>query len=900
MATNTRMQRKSPSVRPKISRYVRVIKGLRVRGGSLALRLCTIALVPTLALAGTSYGNIQRERDAASVSADIVRIVSLQRDAAAVAAPAMLERIALEGLAIIDELQIDRSIVTTFTGLDFEGIYDANRVQLDEALENLRSNHPDLTLPDGSDLGERVDELVRGVEVQRERSETRVSRTEDIIELFERVEAVTQAVFTSAAGPAGATADAFEDVAKLRAIAQVSATAGDLTKAVVQVLLYNPAEGRDLVVSAASAHQVRRDAFVALLRPERLESFQTIDSGAAQVPLDLLLVSDGPAGTIASDPSTVAAIASLIKGQLDYLNALNSYSIELHDVISADAAQRAASADNAVRQTMMLVVGIAALTLTLTGFVLHTTARPLTKLSRRAAAVSDGDLSAEPLPLQGPSSVRRLTATVNEMLVTLTGVDEQIEMMSTGNLGAASQIELPGAIGVSMRQSVERLSNMTEQLAHQARHDLLTDIPNRFAAMEHLDELIESRRRYALLFLDIDGFKGVNDTHGHETGDEVLREVARRLEAATRSGEFIARLGGDEFVIVVSNYEGADSVLRLGHRLIQEVEQPYGSDQAIFALSASVGVVTPDPTITSLEALHQADSALYLAKHRGRGRVEVFDADLQARIEHEADLALALRHGVRNEELVLHFQPVMSLDTFQLDHVEALVRWDRPNIGLVFPGEFIPIAERSSLIFEIERWVLKRACEVVADWSQRYPDQRVRMAVNVSGRHLIEGDLLGDLEDVLAQTDADPSMLEFELTETHLLEDLEAATLILNTIRARGIAIAVDDFGTGYSSMNYLRDLPIDTIKIDRSFVARSTEMGYDSTVIEAVLTIARSLELSVVAEGIETQEQLDYVRSVGVHRAQGYLLARPTPIDQAEALMFSRSGIAERRAEHV
>lgn len=873
-------------------------QGGKVGGGSLALRLVTIAVVPMIALGATSFRQIQRDEVAAEATADFAEAVTLQREASSVIAPASLERIALEGLAQIDALGLDRELVTSLTGIDFLSVYESNRTRLDQALDNLNAATTDVVLPSGVPATTALDEFTERIAEQRVLGEQRAADPQAIGAIFDELAVMLEQLLSGQQTQNDNAVVGLDDAAKLQAIARANASAADLTHAVVEGLLYaDPGGYNGGLTNATAVHNAQLDTFEALLDPAEQAAFTMIREAQPIAPPELIAQVTDPDDSLSSDATSVGSIAVFILHQLEYLDELDGYASALQLDISEAAAERAEGARADVQQSKLLVLAVTLVTLASTLFVLITTGQPLLRLSKRAALIGDGDLTIDPLPIKGPRVVRRLTKSVNDMLVTLAGVDQQIEMMSTGDLSATANVDLPGAIGVSMRQSVARLSSVTEQLAHQARHDLLTGLPNRFAAMERLDQLRLAGTPFALLFVDIDGFKGVNDSHGHELGDQVLREVARRLSASTRTNEFIARLGGDEFVVILTAYENVDDAMHLGHRLIQEVEQPYGADHGIFALSASVGVVTPEPGISSVEALHQADSALYLAKHRGRGRVERFDATLQADIEREADLALALRHGVRNSELELHFQPIMSLGTGRMDHVEALVRWNRPGTGLVPPNDFIPIAERSSLIFEIERWVLLRSCEVLAHWRALDAACQLRLAVNISGRHLIEGDLIGDLDMALEATGADPTMLEFELTETHLLEDLDVATTLLNTIRSRGIAIAVDDFGTGYSSMNYLRDLPIDTIKIDRSFVARSTEQGYDSTVIEAVLTIARSLGLSVVAEGIETHAQLEFVRRAGCHRAQGYLLARPTPLEDAEAvLLVSRSAAFDRQ----
>ena len=438
---------------------------------------------------------------------------------------------------------------------------------------------------------------------------------------------------------------------------------------------------------------------------------------------------------------------------------------------------------------------------------------------------------------------------------------------------------------------ISERTQFEDRLNYQALHDALTGLPNRFAVLEHLDEIAcDHPGQVAVLYMDLDGFKSVNDIRGHAVGDRVLADVATRLMGAVRNGEFIGRLGGDEFVVVTHRFTQIADVVSLAHRLIREVELPLDYDGSLFSLSACVGVAIPSVGTAALDMIGQADNAVYQAKRRGRGSVDLFDVAMQEEIDRESELELALLEAVRNDELIVHLQPVVDLSTDQVTGAEALVRWMRPGHGMVPPDEFIPIAERSGRIIEIERWVLKQVCERLVAWKLRDPGRPRRIAVNISGRHLSEGDLVADIDAVISMTGADPTMLELELTETKLLEDMERTKSVLNELRARGITIAIDDFGTGYSSMTYLRELPIDCVKIDRSFVALATEHGYDSTVIEALLTIGRTLDLVVVAEGVETEEQLDYLRSRGCQLAQGYLLARPMPMDDAETFVFAES----------
>lgn len=441
---------------------------------------------------------------------------------------------------------------------------------------------------------------------------------------------------------------------------------------------------------------------------------------------------------------------------------------------------------------------------------------------------------------------------------------------------------------VMARDISERL-RFEERLAYQANHDALTGLPNRFAVLEAI-RLAPPDQPLAVLFVDLDGFKSVNDTQGHLAGDRVLSEVGRRLSEHIRRGDFVGRLGGDEFVVVMNGVAHDADAASFGHRLIRAIEQPYRDADHLFVLSASVGVCTfaeglAEENSTPLEAIRRADSAVYAAKQRGRGRVEAFDELMQARIVHDAEIEMALRSAVRNDELELHLQPVFDTVLDRFTAAEALVRWNRPGEGLVPPGDFIPIAEKSSLIDEISRWVLTTACTTLARWAHDDVMAERRIAVNIAGSHLLDGNLLADLDAAVLLSGADPRLLEFELTETQLMDDHARAASILEEIRARGIRVAIDDFGTGYSSMAYLRQLPIDTLKIDRSFIAPigDGDADEDTTVTDALLTIGQALGLSVVAEGIETRAQLDYVVGHGADRAQGFFLARPMPISAAE-----------------
>ena len=664
----------------------------------------------------------------------------------------------------------------------------------------------------------------------------------------------------------------------------------------------------DLVTSAATE-----------LRFVSLAMFDVETTPAAEIVRAEIRHDDALVEALSVDPSIVSDLqeahraidvpgASTVAGELDYVADVDEFAYSVQNTIDDGIAAWSDDAQSKNRTTlsMLTVVGIASLLFGLV--VMRSFARPLTRLRLQAERISRGELNAEPLPVAGPSDVRKVTGALNDMASTLSLVEEHMDALALAELNKASELdELPGHVGAAMRSSMERVVALTTRLqaselrlGEQARIDSLTGLPNRFAVLEYLEWMLNSlpepgvpitpgvMRATGVMFLDVDGFKSVNDTHGHAVGDVVLREIAQRLSGSVREVDFVARLGGDEFLVVVADIADPIQLVKFGQRMIEEIEQPYTIGDQLFAVSASVGITVVEPGDASMSVIERADAAVYQAKQRGRRRVEMFDKDLQRSIEHQAELELALRQAIQHDELRMYLQPLADLSTGMPSGAEALVRWERPGYGLVPPGDFIPIAERSGLIFELERWMLEAACRRVAEWKLMGRGEGMRLAINISGRHLIEGNLIADLEDAISATGADPELLEIELTESHLLDDVDRASAVLSDIRSRGIKIAIDDFGTGYSSMTYLQKLPVDVVKIDRSFITSAATNSFDSTIVETVVTIGRALDLEIVAEGIETVAQLAYVIDAGVTHGQGFLMARPLPAHEAEAVIFN------------
>lgn len=959
------------------------------------MRLLALLAIPMLGITVLAYQRVERETKSASAATQLADEARLQRAVAAVYAPAQLEQIALRGLGTIDELGVPRDLVVAIAGVDFESLYNTNRLNLDRSLDELADAETDAVAATAG-IGEKLSFFRGELSAQRASFEESTASTDSVLAVFMELDQLltTVAEATSTRPIDSAAVDTGADRVKLNALSQVLVSAGDRGTAILEGLLNRGSETTFGIVEANARLDLAMQSFNDLLDGSDVAAFDSVKRSLTPVPDELFDTSEARSGSVNLDPLYIQTSAGAILDQFDFLTELERYSNQFHNEVVEALDQQAIAAQSAAWRTTLLVVVTITVSLFVLLFLTLSTLRPLRRLTRRAATVSDGGFEVAPLPLKGPNDVRTLTKTMNDMMVTLHHVDTGISALASG-ARADMRSELPGSIGVSLRQSFERLDDTNrrlqtsqqlgaaiveqaadaiwtidiygvitsandasvallgvtaadqigrplriflpsvsgevtiesptgeqarvlvanskidsgsqpltaviardiserlryeQRLAYQAHHDALTGLPNRFAILEALGAC-PAGSAVAVLFLDLDGFKSVNDTQGHLAGDQLLTEVGKRLTTHVRSGDLVGRLGGDEFVIVMTNYESEADVVSFGYRLIQEVEQPFGDGDNVFALSASVGVASfahglHGAGLSPLDAIRCADNAVYEAKRRGRGRVEVFDAQLRASIVENAEIEIALRQAVRNDELELHLQPVLDIATGTFTSAEALVRWNRPGHGMVPPGSFIPIAERSSLIFEIGRWVMLKACETINRWSREAPQLTQKIAVNIAGSHLIDGNLLADLDAALLLTGADPTRLEFELTETQLMDDIERARVVLAEIRRRGITVAIDDFGTGYSSMAYLRQLPIDTLKIDRSFVANVTDDDFDSTVIDALVTIGHALGLSVVAEGIECEEQLVYLSGQGCDRAQGFHLARPTPIAEAESTM--------------
>ncbi|HKB79918.1 MAG TPA: EAL domain-containing protein, partial [Thermoanaerobaculia bacterium] len=432
-----------------------------------------------------------------------------------------------------------------------------------------------------------------------------------------------------------------------------------------------------------------------------------------------------------------------------------------------------------------------------------------------------------------------------------------------------------------------------EQIEFHAYHDVLTQLPNRKLFTDRLGQNLTHARRsgksLAVMFVDLDHFKEINDRLGHTAGDELLLEMARRLRECVRSDDTVARLGGDEFTIILSELRHPEDAVTVAEKIIQAVQRPVIVGATPIDVSASIGIALYPVDGTDPESLlRNADSAMYRAKESGRNTYQLCTDEMKGRALQRLSVETRLRRAVQDNQLVLHYQPQIGLAEGEVIGAEALVRWDDPERGLVFPGSFIPVAEESRLILPIGEWVLRTACAQMRAWRDAGLNLP-RVSVNLSARQFQQHDLVDGVRRALDEVRLEAAALEIEITETTAMANAEATIETLHALRELGVSISIDDFGTGYSSLNYLKRFPITCVKIDAAFVRDLTRNDGDAAIVTAVIGIARSLKLRVIAEGVETEEQLNYLKRRRCDAAQGYFFSRPVGAEAFSAFVAER-----------
>jgi len=460
----------------------------------------------------------------------------------------------------------------------------------------------------------------------------------------------------------------------------------------------------------------------------------------------------------------------------------------------------------------------------------------------------------------------------------------QLQSIAAEGPGGNSTFCRTAAIDITERKRME------EAIRHQAHHDPLTNLPNRLLLMDILSiELAKAQRgkkRFAVLFLDLDRFKYINDTLGHDTGDQLLKEVAERLRRSVRASDTVSRMGGDEFNILLTEIPHADDIITIAQKVVDSFGKPYVIGGHEFHMSTSIGISIYPEDGETMEALFKnADIAMYHAKGQGGNSYQFFNPTMNTRLIERMRLERWLRQALHRSELAVHYQPQFSIDTRQVISAEALVRWRHPELGMLAPARFIPIAEEIGLINAIDEWVLKTTCVQFKEWHDAGLP-RICATVNLSAKPLQKSDFVERIAGILREAGFDPHHLDLEISESVAMRHLEQAIPNMIKLAEMGVGISIDNFGTGYSSLNYLKKLPIRKLKIDKSFIQGIATESAGRAIIGAVTAIARDMNLRVIAVGVETGEQLEFLKSIGCLEVQGFLFSRPLPAEEFRELI--------------
>lgn len=645
---------------------------------------------------------------------------------------------------------------------------------------------------------------------------------------------------------------------------------------------------RRLAVDGSHVHQT----FAAISTSEAASTFDAAVAGLLQ---ERATTEEGDISAVLEDVAGVIDIFTASTQTTDlYFDLVEAAGT---DVLDASGALSTNAADEANRA--VAIIAVLALASLAIGFAAtQAIRRPVRLLADLASRISAGDSEARFATTGGPIEIRAAGRALDEAAQHLHLAEQQAKALADGDLehpilahqnagtlGASLQHAV-GALATSMQEREEFRRRMT----HEATHDGLTGIANRNSSLAQLNRALARTRRsgasLAVLFIDLDDFKAVNDNYGHRSGDTVLRTIAQRMVNTVRAGDHVGRLGGDEFVVIAEPVEGIDDAVMLAERVLEALAEPIMCDGTLLAVRASIGIsmsndfAEPESDrADGTELLRDADLAVYKAKNGGRGRIELCDDDLRAEMYERADLEKALRQAIDSDEFILYYQPIITPSTGSLHGLEALIRWNRPQTGMVSPDDFIPFAERSDLIVLVDQWVLGAVARQIRTWTDQGVHADVPISINISGRHLASPDFVDDVLSPLLDLAVDPHRIIIEITESALLDDLQGAAEKLRALRTHGIRIAIDDFGTGYTSLAHLKSLPIDVLKIDRSFTVDESA----ASLVKLIIDTGHLLGASITAEGIETRRQADSLTAMGSDELQGYLYGKPMPADGLE-----------------
>jgi diguanylate cyclase (GGDEF)-like protein/PAS domain S-box-containing protein len=632
---------------------------------------------------------------------------------------------------------------------------------------------------------------------------------------------------------------------------------------------------------------------LSLADSQGIETFDKVFAVAPDVPILIL----------AGNANEVLAKQAVGRGAQDYLlpEHLDSYALPraLRNAIERKAVEDALYAEKDRAIVTLNSIGDAVLCTDISGNItyLNLVAETMTGWQREEATgrplaevfqIIDGSTrkpARDPMEMAVEQN-RTVGLTVNCVLVRRDGFESAIEDSAAPIHDRAGQVI--GAVIVFHDVSAARA--MSFQMTYAAQHDVVTNLPNRVLLRDRISQAIALARRQsrsiAILFLDLDRFKYINDSLGHAIGDKVLQSVSKRLLAGVRGSDTVSRQGGDEFVILLSEIAYPEAAATSARKVLISLNAPHPIDGQDLHVNACIGIsVYPEDGEDAETLIKNADTAMYHAKERGRNCFQFFKAEMNLKAVERQSIEAGLRCAIKKKEFLLYYQPKVNLDTREITGIEALIRWQHPDRGLLLPAQFVPIAEDCGLILQIGRWVLREACRQARAW-QDAGLPPVRIAVNVSPIEFRDSGFIQGVRTILSETGLEARYLELELTEGVLMADAKSTDSLLQELKTMGIQLAVDDFGTGYSSLSYLRQFPIDVLKIDQSFVHQITSNSSDSPIVSAIISMGKSLKHIVVAEGIETREQRAYLQTQSCAEGQGYFFSRPLAAAQFAHLL--------------
>ncbi len=631
--------------------------------------------------------------------------------------------------------------------------------------------------------------------------------------------------------------------------------------------------------------ELKNSPELAALLEEYRETAEAVSSGTLDLPepgatIDLANIDFVAASELGGEISAVVANSTAIAERFDALfdASIDALRNEAAAALDATEADRRATVGWLMISSLLFALAIAAVALLI--------GRPVRRMANAATRLGEGDLDAR-VPERGPREVLAGAQALNQALSSLKITEAQAVALAEERLDDPVLAQrTPGHLGASLQTAVRRLTlaitereRMQGELEYEATHDGLTSLANRRAVLGHLD-MARSRsartgQHAGLLFVDLDDFKKVNDAFGHRGGDAVLTEVARRLESSRRAGDLAGRLGGDEFVLVAEPIADVDEVMALAERIHAAVTRPIVVDGTTVELQASIGVGLSTEHLSAEDVLRDADLAVFRAKREGGNMLYLCDEELREQVRQRSELEEEIRRGIENDEFELYYQPGVRSSDHKMVSVEALIRWNHPERGLLGPGAFVPVAEFSDLIVELDCWVLDAACRQLSAWQGADEANDLKVAVNISAQHFRGARLADDLKLTLDAHEVDPQRLVLEVTETAIVDDLEAAASELEAARSLGVGVALDDFGTGFMSVAHLRSLPVDVVKIDLSFT-QDIETPETKSIMRLIAQTGHVLGMSVTVEGVETEAQLEQLADIGADTYQGYLFSKP------------------------